>query len=86
MRFEINKAVLMHSLVTLIAGAGLSVFTLFFLPTLYSPLLTYTGSVIYGSREVRDLEKSHKWNFKTWNSAEFILPLITSTFMFVGSI
>ena len=86
MKFKITKAALMHSLVTLIVGAVLSASTLFLLPTLYSPLLSFIGAVIYGSREFRDLQKSHKWDFKTWNSAEFILPLITSTFMFVGSI
>ncbi len=85
MKFQLTKAAIMHMLISFAAGI-LLVLAASLHPPFFSPLLYFIGAVIYGSREFRDLQKSHKWNLKTWNSAEFIMPLIASVAMFIGDI
>ncbi len=77
MKFEVTKASINHSFVTLLIGiAAFSAY--FYLPAQIHPILIAAlCSLKYIGRELGDLEKRHGWSLLTWNSAELILPLLS---------
>lgn len=77
MKFEITTAAIKHGIVTaLIVATGMCLVAL--LPIAWIPVVfIMLCSLFYVGREVRDLQKSHNWNFNTWNSAEMIVPILT---------
>lgn len=77
MRFELTKGALKHAAITLLlCSASLTAYK--FGPIWFVPyLILMLCGTPYIWREEGDLNKRHRWNLKTWNSAEVILPLIT---------
>ena len=86
-KFELTQAAFIHAAVTMAVGLFLTLSAAYFGGVVwYSPMLLWVGVVIYGSREVRDIQKSCKGDLSKWNSAEFILPVIVAALMFAEEV
>jgi hypothetical protein len=81
MKFKLEVYVMHHGIIsTLISMAALAISH--FTGGAHF-LFSFAGTLFYLGRELCDLEKLYDWDFKMWNSADLLIPLLVNTALYL---